>query len=436
MISGVGLRLDTELLIEGVALQGYTPANAQGTLAYAVVPPTLAPGLYAITALNSDGASFTLPNAYSVIDANRPDLAVTDADLWFDPLPARQDSMLTVGVNVHRSGGEQTLSGVEVAFYRGSRDPANFLGVATLPPLEPGVGVIDSAYVGWTPTAPGAYTLLAVVDPDNRIEEGSKTNNTAQWTLTVLPPTASDDTTPPTVERLTIEGGAPWTTAPTVTLTIEAVDNVGVASMYLVERTYNNAARQWVAVQQSGWIAFDSPYPLAFSPVGGARYVQAWVADDAGNVSTLSQRALINYLAASDTLRQGQVRIYRVYLRSGESLSAVVTPTTGDPDLYIWDEMGTLVAYSDNLDLTPDAATVVAVNDGYHQIEVHGYLDSVYALTLSAGAQRASHILPADNGKPLPTAPVVNPASAPPDRQTLPAPPIATWRLFLPVTVR
>lgn len=436
-IYGAGLRQETAITVGGVALQRYTLASTQGTLAYAVVPAGLAPGLYAATAFNPNGAQFTLNNAYSVIATDRLDLSVSDGDLWFDPLPARQDRPLTVGVNVHRSGGEQTLLDVAVEFYRDSVAPANLLGAYDLPPLEPGVDVVDSAFIAWTPAAPGDYTLLAVVDPAGRITEGSETNNIARWTLTVLPPAQASDTTPPTVDRLTIEGGAQWTDIPTATLTIDASDNTGVTSVYLVERIYNNAARQWTAIQQSGWIPFSSPYPLALSPVGGARYIQAWVADAAGNVSTHSQRGLINFLLDGDTLWQGQVRVYRVYLRSGATLVATVTPAEGDADLYVWNEAGALVGYSDNPDLTPDTVTVVAESDGYYQIEVHGYRDSVYTLALTAGVQAAQYAPHTPTGKPLPAAPAVAPSSAPPGQQALPIPPsVGGWQLFLPVTVR
>ena len=436
-IYGAALRHDTAVFVGGVALQGYSLASAQGRIAQAVVPAGLAPGLYAATAVNPDGAHFTLNNAYSVIDANRLDLSVTDGDLWFDPLPARQDRPLMVGVNVHRSGGEQTLLDVAVEFYRDSIAPANLLGAYDLPPLDPGIDVVDSAFIAWTPTEPGDYTLLAVVDPTGRIAEGSETNNIASWLLTVLPPAQVGDTTPPTVDRLTIEGGAQWTNIPTATLAIDASDNTGVTSVYLVERIYNNAARQWTAIQQSGWIPFNSPHAFSLSPVGGARYIQAWVADAAGNVSTDSQRGLINYLLDRDALWQGQVRVYRVYLSSGDTLLATVTPAEGDPDLYVWNEAGVLAGYSDNLDLTPDAVTLVAGSDGYYQIEVHGYRDSVYTLALTAGVQAAQHTRQVAASKPLPATPTVALASAPPGQQALPIPPsVAGWQLFLPVTVR
>jgi hypothetical protein len=436
-IYGASLRPDTAIRIGGVLLRRFVLADVEGAQATAVVPSGLAPGRHDVVASNPDGASFTLPGAYTAIESARLDLSVSDADLWFDPLPVRQDRAVTTGVNVHRAGGDQPLGGVEVAFYLADANPATLLGVAMLPLLEAGVEVIDSATLSWTPPSPGQYTIAAVVDPDNRIEEADEANNRAQWTLAVLPPAASGDLTPPTVTQLTLDNGAQWTTAPTALLTLDAFDDVGVTAMYLVERVYNNAARQWIAVQQSGWIDFSAGYELRFAPVGGARYVQGWVADAAGNISPISRRGMINYLPEQDALLEGQVRVHRVYLQRGEALTAAVTALSGDPDLYVWDEAGALVAHSNQDYLNPDQAVLVAAAAGFYQIEVHGYRDSVYTLALTVGAQAAQVTQQMPSSKPLPAAPAVAPASAPPGQQALPAPPTeAAWRLFLPVTVR
>jgi hypothetical protein len=234
---------------------------------------------YAVTAANPNGGSFTLSAAYTVIDAAQLDLTVGDSDLWFDPLPARQGRPVQIGVNVHRAGGAQTLTDVEVAFYADSIAPANQLGTVLLPPLSPGVDVVDSVAVLWMPANIGAHPIFVVVDPANQHGESSETNNTAQWLLDVQPPAPAGDTTPPTVIQVTADDGAQWITAPTVNLAIATNDNVGVTSMYVVERIYSNAARQWTPVQQSGWIDFSPTHAFTFSPAGGARYLQVWAAD-------------------------------------------------------------------------------------------------------------------------------------------------------------
>ena len=97
---------------------------------------------------------------------------------------------------------------------------------------------------------------------------------------------ATSDSSAPTVDRLSVNNDAVETTDPVVSVAIEASDTggSGVASLYLVEREFNSAARQWVAVQNVGWIAYQSPLPLTLTSRGGTRYIQAWVSDGAGNI--------------------------------------------------------------------------------------------------------------------------------------------------------
>ncbi len=437
IVTGRGLRSDTELRIGDTRLRSYSLLDAGGAQARAVVPPGLAPGRYDVVATNPYSGVFTLPGGYTVIDADRPDLAITDADLWFDPQPLRQGRQANIGVNVHRSGGAQALSGVEVAFYLDDISPSNQLGVVALPPFDAGNDIVDSAFLAWTPLRVGAHTFYAVVDPAGQIAEGSETNNTAQWTLDVLAPAPTGDTIPPTVQQVTAAGGAQWATTSTVNVAVDAIDDVGVVSMYLVERVYSNAARQWTPVQQSGWIDFSPTYGLTFSPVGGARYLQAWVADAAGNISTLSQRTLINYLPPQDTLLEGQVRLYRVALRQGEELTVRVTPLSGDPDLYVWNGDGVLAGYSNAFDLSVESVTIAAAQAGTFQIEVHGYRDSSYTVSLEEGAATIAVAPSSPAAKSLPTGPAVSPVNAPAGQQALPdAPQSVEWALFLPLTLR
>lgn len=435
-VTGAGLRPDTALRIGGVLLRNYALVDGSGTRARAIAPAGLAPGSHDVVAANPDGGVFTLASAYTVIDATQLDLTISASDLWFDLLPARQGRQVQIGVNVHRAGGAQTLTGVEVAFYVDSIAPANRLGTFLLPPLPPGVDVVDSAAWLWTPPTTGEHTIFTVVDPANQHAESSEANNTAQWTLDVQSPALTGDTTPPTVTQVTADNGAQATTTATVELAIAASDNVGVASMYVVERVYNSAARQWTPVQQSGWIDFSPTHALTFSSVGGARYLQVWAADATGNIATVAQQALINYLRADDELLEGQVRVYRFYLTAGETWRFAVDANAGDPDLYVWSSAGALVGYSNNFDLTGETTTVTATQSGFFQVEVHGYRDSRYTLHTQSAVTAADTGFSVA-GKTPPTAPAVAPTSAPTGQQALPAAPeVSAWSLFLPVTLR
>ena len=436
-VTGIGLQPDTALRIGGVLLRSYVLIDADGTQARAIAPAGLTPGRYDVVAANPDGAIFTLSAAYTVMDAAQLDLAISDSDLWFDPLPARQGRPAQIGVNVHRAGGAQTLTGVEVAFYVDSMAPANRLGAMQLPPLPPGVDVVDSIAVAWTPATAGAHTIFAVVDPQNQHVESNEANNAAQWALDVQLPAPVGDTTPPVVMQVTADSSAQWTAAPTVELAISASDNVGVTSMYLVERVYNHAARRWAPIQQSGWIDFSPSHTFAFSPVGGARYLQVWVADAAGNIATVAQQALINHLRVDNELLEGQVHVHRFHLAAGETWRFTVDALAGDPDLYVWNAAGALVGYSNRFDLTSETTTITAMQSGYFQVEVHGYRDSRYTLHV-APAIVAAEAASSNAGKALPAAPAVDLTSAPAGQQVLPTAPAPTnslW-LFLPVTLR
>jgi len=59
------------------------------------------------------------------------------------------------------------------------------------------------------------------------------------------------------------------------------------------------------------------------------------VTDAAGNITDMSKSTAINYLPEPSTVLSDQVRIYRLVLAAGEQPSATLTPSSGDPDLYV-----------------------------------------------------------------------------------------------------
>ena len=403
----------------------------------ALVPAGLDPGLYDVVVRNPDGTEYTLPDSYTAIDANTLDLAVTDSDFWSDPATPRQGTEMTIGINVHRSGGSQTLDPVTVHFYLDTVDPGSLLGTSSVPPLGPGTDVVDSAFIVWTPAETGQHILYAVVDPAGQVGEGSETNNRAQWRFDVQPAVTAD-TTPPSLNTLQIADGSQSTTQPLAQLAFNATDNSGtVATMYLVERVYSNAARRWIPLQQSGWIPYADTFSSTLSAGGGVHYLQIWAADPAGNVSPNSLQAPINYLPEEDRVRTGQVRLYRLTLAAGETLNATVTPSTGDPDLYLWDSSGALVDYSNEYDLTPDQVTFTASTAGTYQLEVYGYAaETVYGISLSPNLSAQLATASSPNSKTVPETPSVAADAAPPVQQALPAAPTTGWQLFLPLTTR
>jgi hypothetical protein len=216
-------------------------------------------------------------------------------------------------------------------------------------------------------------------------------------------------------------------------LAVAAHDQEGgaVSSMYLLERVYSNAARSWVIRQETGWVPYASSFAFALDDVGGARYLQAWVADAAGNRTSVGSQILINYTPQQEELRAGQVRVYRLMLAPGESVTANLSVSTGDADLYVWDENSRLLGYSNRSGAAAEQVTVRSDAGGMHQIEVYGYADSAYQLALQLNGAAAQAQAAESPAKPLPAGPVVAAAQEPARRQALPSV-AASNRLYLP----
>lgn len=435
LLDGAGFQPGLVVTIGGVAAKNVRLVDPSGTQASAVVPAGITPGRYDVVVQNPGQPSTTLAQGYTVLDPEMADLSVSDEDLWVDPLPIRQGMNPTLGLNVQVAVDTALLNGANVEFRLDSPE-GELLGQSSTGPLDPEADPVVSVAIDWAAPAAGTYTIYALVDPNNEIPESTDSNNSAVRTLEVLP-AASADTSPPTAQTLAINNGAQTTTAPTVNVQLVATDNQGVSSMYVVERIYNNAARSWVARQSTGWIAFQESFTMTLSPVGGARYLQAWVADAAGNLSSPAVRTLVNYLQTGSPILERQVHLYRLQLPAGQTLQARLETLTGDADLYVWGSNGTLVGSSSNFDLTPELVNVPG-DGGNYQIEVHGYLDSTYTLSLDLGTATRLADASLPSTKITPAAPSVDLSSAPAGQQALPSAPTApvTWSLYLPVTVR
>ncbi|MBI2865598.1 MAG: S8 family serine peptidase [Chloroflexi bacterium] len=413
----------------------------------AVVPAGLAAGIYDVIARNSDALSNpgSLSQGYTVL-SNTLDLFVDDDDIWTDPVTVRQGDTVRLGVNLRRRGGQTTVQ-VPVRFYLGDPDAGGtVIGDVTTAPIPPSTET-ESAFVSWpVGNQTAAVEVMVVVDPDSTITEITKGNNRASRSVAILPP--AGDSTPPEVTGLVLAGGAAQTTVPQIGVVIGASDNAGgsgVANMYLVEREFSTAARAWIPIQTTGWVSFTSPYTLTLTDRAGHRYIQAYVADAAGNISLNVFKTQIDYVPATDTLLAYQVRLYRRTLGIGDSLTVRVVPQSGDADLYVWGPSGNNLLVSAASGTAVDEGTVTATEAGIHQIEVFAYTDTTYTLTISSGAAAAFAVLPQavrpNEGKVSRTSPVVPATNEPEGQMAVPGAPIgspssAYYRVYLPVTVR
>ncbi|MFN8463996.1 MAG: CARDB domain-containing protein [Caldilineaceae bacterium] len=439
---GFNFRPGITINVGGQVLQSVQWVSA--TEVRGVVPAGLPSGVYDVSAQNPGSESeSTLTAAYTVLDPAGDDFFAAVEDLWSDPPTLRQGETVELGLNVHRQGGKATEQ-VTVAFYQVVNGVRQEIGRTLSAPIAPGAESVETVVVPWnTVGLLGKMEVEAVIDPYGTVSEATRRNNSLTRTMLVLPPSA--DTFAPTVDSLLVNNGATETSSPVVTATIQASDTggSGVAAMYLIEREFNSAARQWVAVQQTGWIPFQNSHPLTLTSRGGTRYIQAWVSDGAGNVSIAVIKTRINFVPPSDSLQAGQVRIYRRTLGLGEHLGVTLETLSGDADLYIWRPDGNQ-SWVRNLGGTAtDAVGFDAPVAGEYQVEVYGYTASTYHLAINAGAAAAaeSESQAITTAKPLRTQPIVPPTSEPPGTVAVPAAPVGglpddTHKLFLPALRR
>jgi hypothetical protein len=410
------------------------------------VPAGLAAGIYDLTVINPGGLQGVLPASYTVVDPNagNGDLVGYDYEFWVDPVSPLAHQANQIGLVVHRQGGQSTLVYVKVRFYSG--DPTSggtLIGDGIIPFLTPD-GSASTGKVTWTPPLTGEYTLFAVIDPDNAVPESNKTNNQVSRTVTVL--MDGIDHVAPQVDTFTIDAGAGTTADLQVQLAATASDpppSSGLASIFFIEFEYSQGAGQWVPVQDSGWVPFviaQAGYKWTLLPSPGMKYVQAWAADKAGNISLAPGEALINYLPSSDTLTKNQTRVYRYWVEAGQRLSVNVKGSAGDPDLFVWaPDAVTRPPWVSNLSSGDESISFVAPVSGYYQIEVFGYTDSTYQLSLQISANIFVRLFsfytreyPMD-GKPAPGKPLLPLESIPGSLYALPSPSFFFRETYLPL---
>jgi len=189
--------------------------------------------------------------------------------------------------------------------------------------------------------------------------------------------------------------------------------------------------------QESGWLPYAASYPWTLSPDDGVKYLGAWLADAAGNVSVLDSHGLAftNLLNSRQSLTDGQRIQYRfpLYHRALAVFNAIAE--AGNPDLYVWQPWsGFRPHYSATGTGFVDTVGFVASRDGVYLVEVQAEGDTVYQLLLAGDVAPRT----ADSSGVTPNPPehpltVSNPLSA--GVAVAPAPP-AFHKLYLPIVMR
>jgi hypothetical protein len=393
------------------------------------VPAGLTPGTYDLVATNPGVAvTGTLVGAFRVLAKDTDDLSAEPADLWTSPATIFDGQTVELGLNVHRTGGNAALDDVSVAFSVEVPGQESIqLGTVSAGSVPPGPASATTVTTTWDCSGiTGPAYLVAVIDPSNQVTETNESNNTVRRLITVG--AAQRKHEPPHAPRLVVADGAQSTTSPRLSIAMDtSVMSATVKAAYFVERTYNSAAREWVTVQETGWLPIAATYTLTLTEQGGLHYLQAWVTDNEGRISLPSTRARINYLPEQDEVYKGQVHIYRYALEAGQHLTATLTSLQGDADLYVWDKAGHLLDSSDRGGTQNDDIAITAAASGDYQIEVRGYEDAEYHLDVQMSepvtgrATQSTTTLLTDPTKSLPDAPAVLPDNQPLAAQSIPA---------------
>jgi uncharacterized repeat protein (TIGR01451 family) len=121
-----------------------------------------------------------------------------------------------------------------------------------------------------------------------------------------------------------------------ISLAIQAAPDA--TRMYVREWAPDPATGAWIVKRNSGWIKYSANYTWGLSSGQGVKYVGVWVADGAGNISTLDEHSLIfvNRMDASQSLGDRQRVQYRGLLQGGEWISGILATVSGDPNVYVW----------------------------------------------------------------------------------------------------
>ena len=411
----------------------------------ATVPAGLNAETYDLSVINPDGGQASMQSAYTVLGSGIDDLfAFSPFDLWTDPPTLHAGGDGKIGLLVRRRGGKNTLADVEVKFYAGDPDTNGILlGSGIIPLLSPRGSA--NAFINLPATlASGTHTLYAVIDPDETITESNEDNNTIKRTLKVL--AQRPDQLPPHVDDFTINDGATATDDRQVSLDTQVSDpspSSGVQSLLFIEYEYSQGASGWLPVRISDWLDYataQTDYPWELLPTAGLKYLQAWASDGAGNISIDPFIDTIRYLPSSDQIAQGQARIYRYTLKAGDTLTARIIPSSGDPDLYIWPpDHDTRGRWVSNLSDGTDEVSFDAPVDGLYQVEIYGYTAATYQATVQVTSDTSTARPPSQAGgedptKPQPDQPIIALTSLPGRQIGLPALPDKV--IYLPLVIR
>jgi hypothetical protein len=391
-----------------------------------LLPASLPAGQYDLTVTNPGGAAHTLAGAFTVVDATAEGVFAGPQDLFSDPAPPRATEAANLALHVQRLGGSGELNNIEVNFYQGDPDRGGTLiGTGTIATLPP-VGTATTSSVPWTPDYAMDTPIYAVLGGS-----GVKVKRVIE----VQP--SSSDPNAPVVHSVLINGGSSSqdSAGRAVTVQVNASDvGSGLHTMWVAEWMWDPGLGRWRVVQESGWIPFQASLAWNLSGPPGSRFIDAWVADQTGNISAEAGQAHINLMFDSMWVAQGQAQTFNYDLVTGQQVSAQLTPGSGDPDLYVGTYDAGILYASYNAGSTVETLNFNAPATDWYSFIAYGYTNAMYNLAINRGAAGLS----APAGLPKAPPPFNLPPGGPPTQQGLPAAPVGQTihEVYLPLLQR
>lgn len=273
--------------------------------------------------------------------------------------------------------------------------------------------------------------------------------NTVEWVA------RTRDSSPPRVSAFEVQGAGGLVTQRQLQIRLVARDKggSGVGAYYVREYVFSgNPADGWRRAGNSGaWQPYQNPgvsfsYTLSDRP--GVHYLQAFVADRAGNVSRGAALAYVNYAPPAATVGQDETQIFRFAPGVGVGTAVTMNALQGDPDLYVFGPIEAAptaqIALALQQTLPVELLSFSAVA-GTYQIEVHGETAGSYSLSIATGVPVAAPARPTDatiTRRPRITITSVEPPQPAEETGTLPEAPVdpdaaaLVDALYLPVLRR
>jgi hypothetical protein len=360
-------------------------------------------------------------------------LRIRSHDIFFDPPTVIVGAQVEVGANISLFGPRVptfTPGPLKVTFYDGrpGEEGTTVIGEADLFGIEQDFSEVTVKVPWQVPDDTGRRRIFVTVDSSDLFTESSERDNTANRRVLVVP--VPPDRTPPVVSDVRINEGDAIATSTDATVTFNASDPAspggaetsGVRSYCLVRYTFSSAERRWVEEVCDSFTRLpeangDGSFTVGtrLRPRAGTAYVFVWVKDAAGNISRTPGFDVISFVPDERIeLDRNEVRVFRITLAPGQSVSLTATPSTGDVDLSAFDGVGasaTRIAVSAQNGLAPETVAVSVPGGGttttFH-VEIRAVVNSAFTLAITEGAGLLAQAEVIDPGKAIGDAPFVS----------------------------